>query len=181
MRHLLLLTSRLDPCGPACRLRLLARTLPRAERVALAGAPPSQCAYLSLRCQKLGIPEDHIISTVAKHANTSAASIPLALADARAAKKLQPGQLIALTALGTINHTLLTLQLCKDYDLDVRGIVINGMPKYPTRAQRRLPETLEELSGVKVISVIPHSKRVTTRSIAFILDKQSDIENILHL
>jgi dethiobiotin synthetase len=92
-----------------------------------------------------------------------------------------PVLVIALTALGTINHTLLTLQLCKDYDLDVRGIVINGMPKYPTMAQRRLPETLEELSGVKVISVIPHSKRVTTRSIAFILDKQSDIENILRL
>ncbi len=55
---------------------------------------------LAAVAQKLGITEEHIISTVANHANTSAASIPLALAEAHNAGKLKPGQLIALTALG---------------------------------------------------------------------------------
>ncbi len=50
--------------------------------------------------QKLGLDEDRVISTVHAHANTSAASIPLALAAAQDARKLKQGQLLALTALG---------------------------------------------------------------------------------
>lgn len=50
--------------------------------------------------QKLGVAEDHVISTVALHANTSAASIPLALATAAADGRLKPGNLVAMPALG---------------------------------------------------------------------------------
>lgn len=49
---------------------------------------------------KLGVDENRVISTVADHANTSAASIPLALSVGLAQKRLKNGQLIALTALG---------------------------------------------------------------------------------
>jgi len=48
----------------------------------------------------LGVPAEKVLCTVEKHANTSAASIPLALADADMAGKLTPGARIALTALG---------------------------------------------------------------------------------
>jgi len=50
--------------------------------------------------QKLAIGEGRVISTVAKHANTSAASIPLALHFAAKDGKIRPGQLIACPALG---------------------------------------------------------------------------------
>jgi 3-oxoacyl-[acyl-carrier-protein] synthase-3 len=51
--------------------------------------------------QKLGISEDDVVSTVAQHANTSAASIPLALDAATRDGRLKPGHLVALTALGS--------------------------------------------------------------------------------
>lgn len=50
--------------------------------------------------QKLGIGEDKVISTVAGHANTSAASIPLALHTGASDGRIKPGQLIACPALG---------------------------------------------------------------------------------
>lgn len=55
---------------------------------------------LSVVGQKIGLDEKKLISTVARHANTSAASIPLALAEGVADGRIRPHQLIALTALG---------------------------------------------------------------------------------
>jgi 3-oxoacyl-[acyl-carrier-protein] synthase-3 len=49
---------------------------------------------------RLGISEDRVISTVAHHANTSAASIPLAWAEGIADGRIKPGQLLLLEAMG---------------------------------------------------------------------------------
>jgi 3-oxoacyl-[acyl-carrier-protein] synthase-3 len=50
--------------------------------------------------RKLGLPTDRVVVTVDKHANTSAASIPLALAAAYGDGRIRPGQLILMEALG---------------------------------------------------------------------------------
>ena len=49
---------------------------------------------------RLGIDRERVISTVAEHANTSAASIPLALAAGIEDGRVQPGQLLLLEAMG---------------------------------------------------------------------------------
>jgi 3-oxoacyl-[acyl-carrier-protein] synthase-3 len=50
--------------------------------------------------RQLGMADEKFISTVAMHANTSAASIPLAIAQAASEKKLKQGQLLVIPALG---------------------------------------------------------------------------------
>lgn len=63
--------------------------------------------------QRLGIPEGRSHVTVDRHGNTSAASIPLALDDARRAGLLRPGGRVLLTAFGgglTWGSCLLTWQ-----------------------------------------------------------------------
>ncbi len=50
--------------------------------------------------KKLGLPADRVVITVDRHANTSAASVPLALAEARADGRIKPGDLVLLEALG---------------------------------------------------------------------------------
>lgn len=50
--------------------------------------------------KKLSFPLEKVIATVDHHANTSAASIPLALEEAVSADKIQRGQTILLTAFG---------------------------------------------------------------------------------
>ncbi|HEY3797067.1 MAG TPA: beta-ketoacyl-ACP synthase III [Caulobacteraceae bacterium] len=50
--------------------------------------------------KRLGISADRVISTVAQHANTSAASIPLAWAQGVADGRIKPGHLILMEAMG---------------------------------------------------------------------------------
>ncbi len=50
--------------------------------------------------KRLGIDSAKVISTVAKHANTSAASIPLALYEGISDGRIKPGQLLLMEAMG---------------------------------------------------------------------------------
>ncbi len=55
---------------------------------------------LDSTARKLGLSEDRVVITVDRHANTSAASIPLALDEAVKDGRIQAGQLILLEAMG---------------------------------------------------------------------------------
>ena len=50
--------------------------------------------------KRLGLPADRVVVTVDRHANTSAASVPLALAEACQDGRIRRGQLVLLEALG---------------------------------------------------------------------------------
>ncbi|MGK9169706.1 ketoacyl-ACP synthase III [Inquilinus limosus] len=50
--------------------------------------------------RKLDLPSEKVVLTVQKHANTSAASIPLALAEAVTDGRIRPGDLVLLEAMG---------------------------------------------------------------------------------
>jgi 3-oxoacyl-[acyl-carrier-protein] synthase-3 len=50
--------------------------------------------------KKLGLPSERVVMTVDRHANTSAASVPLALAEARGDGRIRRGDLVLLEALG---------------------------------------------------------------------------------
>jgi 3-oxoacyl-[acyl-carrier-protein] synthase-3 len=50
--------------------------------------------------RKLKLPPERVVVTVDRHANTSAASVPLALAEARADGRIRAGDLVVLEALG---------------------------------------------------------------------------------
>jgi 3-oxoacyl-[acyl-carrier-protein] synthase III len=50
--------------------------------------------------KKLGIPSDRVVINVDRYGNTSSGSIPLALAEAQADGRLQPGNLVLMTGMG---------------------------------------------------------------------------------
>lgn len=50
--------------------------------------------------RKLNLPLERVVTTIERHANTSAASIPLALSEAAHDGRIQPGQLVLLEAMG---------------------------------------------------------------------------------
>lgn len=50
--------------------------------------------------RKLGLAPDRVVKTVDRHANTSAASVPLALAEAVGDGRIRPGDLVLLEAIG---------------------------------------------------------------------------------
>jgi 3-oxoacyl-[acyl-carrier-protein] synthase-3 len=55
---------------------------------------------LEATAKKLGLPMDKIVITVDRHANTSAASVPLAFDEARRDGRLKSGDLVMLEAMG---------------------------------------------------------------------------------
>ncbi len=50
--------------------------------------------------RKLGLPPEKVVITIDRHANTSAASVPLALAEAARDGRIKPGQLVLMEAMG---------------------------------------------------------------------------------
>ena len=55
---------------------------------------------LNFLARKLDMPADRVVVTVDRHANTSAASVPLALDAARRDGRVQPGQLVLMQGVG---------------------------------------------------------------------------------
>ncbi|HEY7808280.1 MAG TPA: beta-ketoacyl-ACP synthase III [Croceibacterium sp.] len=55
---------------------------------------------LEATAKKLGLPLEKVVITVDRHANTSAASVPLAFDEARRDGRLKPGDLVMLEAMG---------------------------------------------------------------------------------
>ena len=51
-------------------------------------------------CNRLGVPMEKVVLNIADHGNTSAASIPMALNDALADGRIQPGATVLFTAFG---------------------------------------------------------------------------------
>jgi 3-oxoacyl-[acyl-carrier-protein] synthase-3 len=55
---------------------------------------------LDSTARKLGLPPEKMVVTIERHANTSAASIPLALAEATSDGRIKPGDVVILEAMG---------------------------------------------------------------------------------
>ncbi|MDD5434759.1 MAG: dethiobiotin synthase [Nitrospira sp.] len=67
-----------------------------------------------------------------------------------------PAIIITRPDLGTINHTLLTIDYMKNKKIHIKGIVINHTARgKKTLAVKTCSETIEKHSGIAVIGVIP--------------------------
>jgi dethiobiotin synthetase len=82
--------------------------------------------------------------------------VPLATGwDVRAlARELALGVVIAARpGLGTINHTLLTLEAARAASLDVRAVVLTPWPREPGTIERSNRATIERLGAVEVATL----------------------------
>ena len=61
----------------------------------------------------------------------------------------------ARPGLGTINHTLLTVEAARAAGLDVRAIVLTPWPPDPSRMERSNRETIERATGIEVAGLPP--------------------------
>ncbi len=64
-----------------------------------------------------------------------------------------PVVIAARPGLGTINHTLLTLEAARAGGLDVRAVVLTPWPADPGPLERSNRETIAELGGVEVTTL----------------------------
>jgi len=70
-----------------------------------------------------------------------------------------PVIIVAWSRLGTINHTLLTIEMCKNRGLQVLGVVLNGyQADRADMAEETNIRVINETAGVKILTVIPFDK-----------------------
>jgi dethiobiotin synthetase len=64
-----------------------------------------------------------------------------------------PLVVVAPPGLGTINHTMLTVESARSVGLKVAAIVLNPWPAEPSQIEADNRETIEEMSGVEVLTL----------------------------
>lgn len=87
--------------------------------------------------------------------------------------------IVASSRIGTINQVLLTVKACRDYGLDILGIIINGMTREPSIVEKRIVDIIQEVSSVAVLCVIPFSSVMDIIDVGFTIEKNIDIDKIL--
>ena len=67
--------------------------------------------------------------------------------------------IVARLGLGTINHTLLTLEYARNKGIKIAGIIFNNLSRHSDAAEKMNPKIIENLSGVAVLGVIGYNPR----------------------
>ena len=67
-----------------------------------------------------------------------------------------PLLIVARPDLGTINHTLLTIEAAKSQNIKIAGIVISNYPfEAENFAIKNAPDMIKEISGEKILGILP--------------------------
>ena len=76
-----------------------------------------------------------------------------------------PTVVVARYQLGTLNHTLMTLDTLKQSGIPVRGVVFNQtVPETPDVIEQDQPRLIEELSGATILGTFPYIDNLNTQS-----------------
>ena len=72
-----------------------------------------------------------------------------------------PVLIVGQVGLGTLNHTLLTVSFARQFNIQIVGIVLNGLSAETAGiAEATNPVEIEKLTGVPVIGVVPYEERL---------------------
>jgi dethiobiotin synthetase len=66
-----------------------------------------------------------------------------------------PLVVVARAGLGTINHTVLTVNAARQFGVPVAGIILNQYPEKPSLAEKTNPEVIEDLTGAPILGRVP--------------------------
>ena len=70
-----------------------------------------------------------------------------------------PVLIVAASRLGMINHTLMTLEICRARGLEIAGVIVNGYrPENASLAEETNPRVISEVGQVQILAVIPYDK-----------------------
>jgi 3-oxoacyl-[acyl-carrier-protein] synthase-3 len=79
---------------------VLAKNNLKSEDISLLVPHQANIRIIEATAKKLNLSMDKVVTTVERHGNTSAASIPLALHEAMEAGRIKPGDLVLLEGMG---------------------------------------------------------------------------------
>ncbi|HEV2193465.1 MAG TPA: dethiobiotin synthase [Nitrosopumilaceae archaeon] len=88
--------------------------------------------------------------------------------------------IVTRATIGTLNHTVMTCKMCKDYGIKIRGLVINNFDEKGTPAEKNSPSTLYELTNVPILGTIPFIKDLNNlEKIIEYVEKNIDVKSLI--
>ena len=82
-----------------------------------------------------------------------------------AARLELPLIIVALPTLGTINHTLLTVEFARSFNLEIHGIVLNGLRQDMVGlAESTNPAEISRVTNLPILGVVPFDGRLRQRT-----------------
>ncbi|MFB4164069.1 dethiobiotin synthase [Alteribacillus sp. JSM 102045] len=76
-----------------------------------------------------------------------------------------PVLVVAKPGLGTVNHTVLTVEYARRAGIEVAGVIVNGLrEKEKDLASKTNPELIEKFAGVPVLGVVPWTENVLNKN-----------------
>ena len=87
--------------------------------------------------------------------------------------------IVSSPKLGSINHTILTINVCRESKIPIIGVIFNQMPNDPNIVESMTPNYIEKLTGVKTITVIPFMERCNFKKIGLYLGRNPIIKNLI--
>ncbi|MFB5628162.1 MAG: dethiobiotin synthase, partial [Nitrosarchaeum sp.] len=90
-----------------------------------------------------------------------------------------PAIIVTRTKVGTINHTIMTCKMCKQYKIPVKGIVINDFDVGGYKI-KELKRDLENLTNVPILGSIPFIEDMSDTSLHRIFQKNIDFKSLLN-
>jgi dethiobiotin synthetase len=84
---------------------------------------------------------------------------------------------VARDALGTVNHTLLTLEAIRSRDLPLLGVIISCTVPSPTELENR--RAIEVHGRVPVLGSLPYLPEADDATLASIAEEHLDLDTIL--
>ncbi len=90
-----------------------------------------------------------------------------------------PVIIVTRTKVGTVNHTVMTCNMCEKYKIPVKGIVINNFDTggYPVKELKR---DLENLTNMSVLGSIPFIDDMSDASLYRVFKKNIDFKSLLN-
>ncbi|EIJ66723.1 dethiobiotin synthase [Candidatus Nitrosopumilus salaria BD31] len=89
-----------------------------------------------------------------------------------------PAVLVTRTKVGTVNHTIMTVQMCRNYKIPIKGIIINDFDSDGYKI-RELTRDLKSLTQVPILGSIPFIKDMSDTSLYRIFKKNLDLKLLL--
>ncbi|VVC06253.1 ATP-dependent dethiobiotin synthetase BioD [uncultured archaeon] len=90
------------------------------------------------------------------------------------------GIIVTRATIGTLNHTVMTCKMCKDYGIKIRGLVINNFDEKGTPAEKNSPSTLYELTNIPILGTIPFIKDLNnTEKLIEHVEKNIDVKSLI--
>ncbi len=78
-----------------------------------------------------------------------------------------PVIIVTTPKLGTVNHTFLTIEMCKNYGIPVKGIIFNKMPSSPSEVEKSTPKFIKDLTNIPILGIIPIFKNLKYNKATF--------------